>query len=509
MTLPRNGAAAGKASDRLFQTSNPAEQERLRRVEEQRQEQRRTAPLCYTTTRYQGGLYEAARANPDLAAQETKWEAKYAAGPAFVRETFSRLFEPAIERLSEDEQPEGVEWAEKAHDLMGELPEMARLQKRTAGDRMMARIGATTLADAVLDAMPDETQPEDPREEAEDLDALEGLPGFGPAKDASRKALAKAIGAGEKVGAAMDPAALREAIRKAAGKANEELDAVEEALAGFGWDESAPAPTKTGQDKETLANRIRNNKRLAQIAERAGRMVRIASQEQREKTRHGCSEVAGVEVGRDLSRMLPTEAAKLAAAPVLFLRDFAEGKLLQYRLQGDAPAGRGPIVVCSDESGSMSGDPDCWAKAFAMGMFQVARAQSRSSALVHFSSRVGRTDVWSAGRIPVEELLDSMEHFENGGTSFCPALDGAREIIEHGDGFRQADIIFITDGFAPPPDWTWWESEKARLGFRVHVVLIGIDADEDLKRLAAGGELLTLRDLSEGSEDKALALFRI
>jgi uncharacterized protein with von Willebrand factor type A (vWA) domain len=113
-------------------------------------------------------------------------------------------------------------------------------------------------------------------------------------------------------------------------------------------------------DKMEMLKELRNNKKLKKIADMAGRFKRIATQKQREKVKKGMDEIYDLSLGREINRLIPSELMKLRH-PVTkkqFYKDMAEGNLLQYELRGKEKKNKGAIIVCIDDSGSMSGTPE-------------------------------------------------------------------------------------------------------------------------------------------------------
>lgn len=97
-------------------------------------------------------------------------------------------------------------------------------------------------------------------------------------------------------------------------------------------------------------------------------------------------EIHTVGIGNDLSRVLPAELVQLRH-PLMkgeFKPRFIEGKLMQYELKGTEKQGKGPIIVCCDNSGSMSGDREVWSKAVALALLEVATMQKRAFVCIHF-----------------------------------------------------------------------------------------------------------------------------
>lgn len=79
-----------------------------------------------------------------------------------------------------------------------------------------------------------------------------------------------------------------------------------------------------------------------------------------------------------------------------FLRRFAEGETLQYEQKGKEALGKGPIILCLDQFGSMSG-LDTQFKGFALAQMSVALTK-RDFALILFSNQA-RTIEYPKGKI--------------------------------------------------------------------------------------------------------------
>jgi Mg-chelatase subunit ChlD len=59
--------------------------------------------------------------------------------------------------------------------------------------------------------------------------------------------------------------------------------------------------------------------------------------------------------------------------------------LMQFKLEGKEKEGKGPLIVCIDNSGSMAGEREEWAKGFALGLLTIAKKQKREFCIIHFS----------------------------------------------------------------------------------------------------------------------------
>ena len=112
-------------------------------------------------------------------------------------------------------------------------------------------------------------------------------------------------------------------------------------------------------EKIKLLDRLRSAK-LQEIAKLVGRYKRLATQSQREKTKKGLNETHNVIIGKTLESVLPSEFMKLVNPETedIFYKDYTESKLLMYEYKTKEKKQKGPILICIDNSGSMSGQPE-------------------------------------------------------------------------------------------------------------------------------------------------------
>src|ERR1019366_9163122 len=109
------------------------------------------------------------------------------------------------------------------------------------------------------------------------------------------------------------------------------------------------------------------------------------------KTRHGMDDVVGVMLDGDVGRLLPHELAKLGDDDLAddAMRRLVERQMMCREYPAVEPITRGPIIVCTDESGSMQGEKGHTAKALALALAWVARRQKRWIALCAYSGDSG------------------------------------------------------------------------------------------------------------------------
>ena len=241
----------------------------------------------------------------------------------------------------------------------------------------------------------------------------------------------------------------RESFSQAMAQAMQETKQVKEGLksllgglsAGRGDAELKKVPLR---DQLALAEKIATDKKMKEIADWAGRFKQIARKKQKTKHRESM-EKRGVTLGNDMERLLPTEFA-LYMHPITktdFLRRFVEGQTMQFKQKGREVLEKGPIVFCLDQSGSMY-NLDTQSKGFILALMSIARKQRRDFCVIVFSTR---TQIYhfKKGKMKASELLRLARTFLGGGTNFALPLDEAVNIINE-SRFKQADVIFVTDG---------------------------------------------------------------
>lgn len=200
------------------------------------------------------------------------------------------------------------------------------------------------------------------------------------------------------------------------------------------------------RDQLALAEKIKNTKKLNEIAKWTGRFKQIARKKQKSKKADSFTR-NGVSLGNQVERLLPLELGLYTTAETEldFLRRFSEGVTMVYLQRDKETLGKGPIILCLDQSSSIS-KLDDQAKGFALAMMSVARKQKRDFALILFSREI-KAFKYPKGKISTKEMIDFATTFLGGGTRFDRPLEKAIEILNE-SRFKKADIIFVTDGEA-------------------------------------------------------------
>lgn len=240
--------------------------------------------------------------------------------------------------------------------------------------------------------------------------------------------------------------------------------------AGDGAAEMEKVPLR---EKFALAEALKNTAKMKEISEWAGRFKQIARSKQ--KNIHKDSiERSGVSLGQDIERLLPMELANLAIpnAKNDFLRRFAEGQTMVYDKKGKETLGKGPIILCLDESASMR-DLENQSKGFALALMSIAKKQKRDFALIAFSTSI-KVSIFPKGKSKIQDLIDIATVFLRGGTNFYEPLKKSLDLINE-NRFKNADIVFVTDGDANLEDEfvAKFNESKKQKKFECLSVLIG------------------------------------
>lgn len=261
-----------------------------------------------------------------------------------------------------------------------------------------------------------------------------------------------------------------------------------------------------------IFERIQSNPKLRAIMDLAGSYRRCAQGQQRGKTSHGHDEIVGIEMDNDVSRLLAVELSKMADPELELdlMRRFVERQTLCQDVRSPEKTGRGPIVVCVDESGSMRKDGRIYhAKAFALAMLWIARHQNRHCVLSSFAKKVGTHLIIPPTGDHDEALLDWLEHFYSGGTTYDYPLFVLPKIwdtFELGPG--KADFILLTDGVCPVTEYMeeYFLAWKAKQQCAVRSLIIGSRNHGEIDRVSDYVHTIDSMTLGEESVRDCMAI---
>jgi uncharacterized protein with von Willebrand factor type A (vWA) domain len=243
------------------------------------------------------------------------------------------------------------------------------------------------------------------------------------------------------------------------------------------------------------------------IEEIVSRMSVVARHQQEVTTPLVPMETKGITRSDSISRMLPQEAAFLGH-PVLkklWHARRAEHALLSYAVEGteivqliseqeqdvreeragkQANKNRGPMIVCLDTSGSMSGTPENIAKALVLECLSVAKKEKRECYVYLFGSH---GEVEELELTPTEQGLERMIQFLSmsfgGGTDAEGPLRLALEKSEQ-EQWQKSDIMIVSDGEFPVSSDLVKKitAAKEQRMLSIHGTLIG-NADRAMSRI--------------------------
>jgi uncharacterized protein with von Willebrand factor type A (vWA) domain len=308
-----------------------------------------------------------------------------------------------------------------------------------------------------------------------------------------------AAGAGD---ALADEMATLRAVGRAVAEADKEVTELHEAAGALGMGPGSPGSNDPAA-VAALFKRVRSDPTLRRICELAGRFRRVAQSRQRQKVTHGLDDVVGVEPGGDVGRLLPSELARLMVPELELdtLRRIAEKQALCREHHAVEPVGKGPVIVCLDESGSMQGEKINMAKALALALAWIARQQRRWCALVAYSGDSGeRLLPLPPSRWDELRLMEWLSEFIGRGSHLdVPVREMPRMYADLKAPPGVTDLVFVTDAQCRIDEISkiqflnWKEAAHARL-----VTLVIDNPPGDLALVS--DEVHTLRSLDPDAD---------
>jgi uncharacterized protein with von Willebrand factor type A (vWA) domain len=340
------------------------------------------------------------------------------------------------------------------HKWYGELmqsPDFQRMRQTTAGDDYMSELGAQRLVNAFRRHEESLTDEEREGEEAQtDDESHEDGPQGDPGPGTVKRVMS---------------------VHKAVQEAQGELQVAADAGTAFGEGGSVDSHGMLAAYRA-----VRNDPRLRQISEQAGRFIRTAKGLQARKVCRGMQGVVGVTLGRKAQHLVVSELVKFGTDLELdLLRRLTQGQAVCRDFRSVEPDGRGPVMVMVDESSSMEGDRIAAAKGFALSLAWLAQHQKRWCCLVGWSSAGQVRELVIEPGKSSGELMNWCSSMFGGGTD--PPLGTVPELFEQtGAPEGKTDVVWITDGECGPSGIDEFNSWRADHQVKVWTVGIGCDA---------------------------------
>jgi len=236
--------------------------------------------------------------------------------------------------------------------------------------------------------------------------------------------------------------------------------------------------------KLQLMRNLVRNPRLWKIALLFGRYRRMGLRDRELKALLASEEVVDYVQGGDVARALAGELANFAMRERedLFYSKVVTHQLMIYELWQRHPRPR-PVYVCLDNSGSMSGAKEVWAKAAALALAHMALQHGRAVEIILFGDAADPLRVVSLrpedkGPTRLEKVLDVASYFLGGGTDFQKPLAHVLDAIQREDEKSGNDVLFVSDGLCPLPEEFVgrFREMKGRYDIRLTTVVIGGEA---------------------------------
>lgn len=270
---------------------------------------------------------------------------------------------------------------------------------------------------------------------------------------------------------------LAKAFKGELDKEIEDLKTENDAMITFGRDPADLSPT-TYEEKEKIMQFIKKSRMLQEVAKITGRMKELARSIRATRKTNSPEEVVDMKRGNDISKILSTELMLLddEDTEILFLKNFVEQQLLQYKLEGKDDMGRGPVVMLIDCSGSMQGQREIWAKGVMLALQMIAKTDNRDMYIAYFNGNIRNVFQLKHGKVEdITKWMTFVALGADGGTDFEQPLGHALKMIESSKTFKRADLIMISDGecHVSAPFLANFLKKKENLDFKAIGVLIG------------------------------------
>lgn len=174
-------------------------------------------------------------------------------------------------------------------------------------------------------------------------------------------------------------------------------------------------------------------------------------------------QIMGIRFSNDISSVILSELALLKnnATRKLFELKFAQKQLLSFRYETlvatekesiehewksvEKKEPQGPVIVCVDTSGSMSGQPESIAKTITFALSKIAIEEKRKCFLISFSTGISVLNLSDFKEDnALENLVSFLKMSFNGGTDAEPALRHSLKMLAEKE-WKNADVLMISD----------------------------------------------------------------
>ena len=217
---------------------------------------------------------------------------------------------------------------------------------------------------------------------------------------------------------------------------------------------------------------LKKNKKIMELCNLLGKMKKYNKELIKEKIsrtikydikvpdKNSNEEISGIKLGKSIEYLLPNELALLNDSELeeLFDLKYIEEKLMLFDydsytnvekekivedfVESEKDEEKGPIIICVDTSGSMSGAPERIAKAIVFCISSKAISENRPCLLINFSTSI---EVIEFNKFSLfTDILNFLKKSFNGGTDLIPALKYSLDKMES-EKFEKADVLILSD----------------------------------------------------------------
>ena len=305
------------------------------------------------------------------------------------------------------------------------------------------------------------------------------------------------------------------AANKAAGKAGEEAQQMETFIRGFSL-ASGGDPSRL--DPETIKAAMQvwhQNQNLQQLADWLGWATNVIDSEWRASPK-GSTRPVGFH-NREVHPPTMTALERASSMGVLgpamkesHLQRALEGRVKHRKFEGDRPAGKGPLFIVADQSGSTYGAVQSLIKAVEWRLLEIARRDGRDFYSIPFAGPDNH-HLWTAparSKPDPQGTAAHLLHMYGGGTEPYSPLEQALEVIAQQE--LKADILLLTDtsfGAVPTMFWSALQRAKAQAPVQIVTVVVGGYTNPEAEKFS--DHVIHVRDLAKGKDELRAAFKRI
>lgn len=225
-------------------------------------------------------------------------------------------------------------------------------------------------------------------------------------------------------------------------------------------DEDGFRDLMTGGGADTireLENRVLSKipRSLKRLARMIGRTGGFDIEPGKSFSRAAKSDIAGITVGDDLNSLLPSEIALLSDGRTqdIFYKNYAEKRLQVFASasSGEKKTERhdGPVIICLDTSGSMTGEPAAVARMLTVAVAIYAMRQRRKVLVIKYSDDY-YAQAFTKRRADRERLMRFLNWCGSGGNDESKMFRFLfQEFLPQEPAFESADVLCISDFMWP------------------------------------------------------------